>query len=175
MRRRFRRSSRARSGRETIWSGVQIAQDTVDSAAVSSLNIVDATDWATDGGFQRGAVLERIRGTISGMYAPAATSTGSLWMGVSLIGDSEVAPDPSNPVDYVEEDWLWMHVVQRAQIALTSIGTFSPEPFDIEVDIKSKRKLTKNSIVLFSWRASGTGADESFIMSAILRGLVKKP
>lgn len=171
-----RRGARAvRQKRETLWTAMQINQDSVDSATVSVGNIVDRTDWADDDSFARGGTLERIRGTLSINFGgPVTSAAGALWLAIWLSNDDETAPDPSVVGDYVENDCLWSKVVNWTSTQFTSVGIMNTQPIIIDVDVKAKRKLTSNSIVLMTWRATGASSDENFIMSGLIRGLVKK-
>jgi len=170
------RGTRARAQRrETIWTAAQLNQDSVDSAAVSILQLVDRQDWADDDSFARGATLERIRGSISVNFGgPVVTAAGALWMAIWCTNDDETAPDASALTDYVQEDCLWSKVVNATSLQFTSVGLMAPTSFYFDVDVKAKRKLTSNTIILMTYRATGASSDENFVMSALLRGLIKK-
>lgn len=164
--------------RETVWTAAQIAQDSVDSAAVSTLNLVDSTDWSrgSTSSFQRGATLERIRGSLCVNFGGAVTSAaGALWLAIWAINDSETSPDPTVVNDYVEEDLLWARTINATTTFLTSVGYFVPIPIPIDIDVKARRKLDTNTIILLTWRATGASSDENFILSGIVRALVKLP
>ena len=153
---------------------MQIAQDSVDSGATSAANLADRQDWADDDSFARGATLVRIRGSITMNWGAVANAGGAIWMALWLINDQETTPDPSNVTDYVTNDCLWSKVVNFATFSLTSIGVWSPPTQHFDVDVKAMRKLTSNSIVLMTWRATGGSSDEMAVMSALLRALIKK-
>lgn len=167
--------TRSRSDRETIWTGLLLNQDSVDSGAVSSGNIVDATDWQASGtGFSRGATLERIRGSVSLLSGGVASVGGAVWMAIWAVNDDETTPDPSTAADYGENDLLWARVVNFQTVTLTSVGGWSNPATTFDIDVKARRRLTTQSIILMTWRATGGSSDEQAIMSFVLRALVKK-
>lgn len=152
-----------------------IAQDSVDSAAPSSANLADRTDWvAGTEAFERGATLERIRGNISLLSGGVSSVGGAIWMAIFIVNDDETTPDPSVAADYNENDAIWTHVVNFQTVTLTSVGGWSNPASIVEVDVKARRRLTTQSIVLFVWRATGGSSDEQAILSANLRTLIKK-
>lgn len=171
----MRRSSRrfVRGKREMIWTALQF-NDAAFALTVASGNIVDRTDWADEGGFVRGGVLERVRGSISIMSTQTgSTARGVGWLAISIQNDDEVAIDPSNPTDFVENDVIWQRVVGWGTAFQSATGEARYFSTDIDVDIKARRKLTTNSIVLFNFVASTAIAGGR--ISGMLRGLVSKP
>jgi len=148
----------------------------VDSALTSTANIIDRDDWndTNSPAFNRGGTLTRIRGSVSLLSGGVSSVGGAVWMAIWLVNDDETAPNPSTVNDYAENDCLWQKVVNFQTVFLTSVGGGGTPPAYFDIDVKAQRKLTSDSIVLFTWIATGGSSDEQAILSATLRGLVRK-
>jgi len=170
------RSRVLRPKREMYWSTVLISQDSVDSGAVTGQNLVDRDDWSSGTtSFERGGRLERIRGNISINNSAVVTAAGAVFFAIWMVNDDETTPDPSAAADYLENDCIWTYVYNTVQISLTSVGLVAPQSVQIPIDIKVRRKLTSQSIVLLTYRAVGASSDENFVMSAVFRSLTSAP
>jgi len=170
------RGRAVRAKRETYWSTTLISQDSIDSGAVTSLNLVDRDDWSAGAtSFERGGRLERIRGNFCLNNSGVTTTAGAIFMAIWLVNDDEAAPDPTSAADYLENDCLWTHVVNGVTILLTSAGVWSPSSMNVPIDVKVRRNLTSQSIVLLTYRAVGGSSDENFVMSGVIRSLTSAP
>jgi len=166
-RRRFTRNKR-----QYIWTAVQIQDNAVNTTAVSN-NIVDRTDWAVQTSFNKGAVLERIRGSYSIIMNSVTTQGAEVWLAIYKQNDDETAADPATVGDYVDNDCLWQRVHSFRTVQSTAVGFGAMARVDGEIDVKARRRIDSNTLINFVFVATNvTGIAR---ISGLIRGLVAVP
>lgn len=136
-RRRGRSSGRSSQSIARRWTGEgQIAETTRTAPGVDFTEIVASTDYEQSATMeQSGVLLTRIRGHL----AMRATIIGGLaFVAIMVIGDTETPPAPSafDSLRHSELLWRWSGMV----------GT--TEPRIIEIDVKAKRRLDDDRVVM---------------------------
>jgi len=155
--------------RQMIWTAVQLDGAVLTSAGTAA-DIVAPADWTAIGGFEKGAVLQRIRGCVSVSTAVVTTLSARCWMMICKINGAETVPLPQAVGSYVLEDVLWQ---SNALFIQTAANAATIQPVQFDVDVKSKRRLDTNSLITFV--IQGTGTAGALAANVLLRGLVAKP
>jgi len=160
---------------EYTWCNVVADGVTVPTATTTAADIVVGSDWdaASSVSFVKGGVLERIQGKLSLTQLAVASPTGGrIYMAVMLLNVAEALPNPASATVWNEEDVLWHDVVAFNSIHNSAVAQNYPTPVQIHMDVKAKRRLDTNKTVTFLFRGTGSIVGQ---MSAVIRGLVKKP
>ena len=92
-----------------------------------------------------------------------------------MINDDETTPDPTAAADYIEKRLHLRRVSELRDGVLTSVGLTTAPGVLFPIDIKARRKLTSQSIVLLTYRAVGGTSDEQGFLSGVLRCLTSVP
>lgn len=175
---RFRRSRKAfrRGKRNFIWTALEFPFTTVTTAANITGDIVLPSDWTNIAGFQKGAVLRRIRGSVCFLIADGANATAPLYelISVNRVGEAFGLITVNT---LVQEDILWHRwsAVARAGAwaagAPTQSRMYYPSP--AEIDVKANRRLDTNTNISYTVRI-GLANPEPQIAGAF-RALIEIP
>jgi len=176
MRRRARSSPRRTKNGTFIWSAVLFNQQVTVTPTQNVL--LDVDDWSAVVGYQKGAVLERIRGTLYfrpslTLSEPASISNTGFWYIGKNKTDAVTLPDPLQASTYVSEDLLWMDAY--ALHAVQSTGEFSMhESLPHVIDCKARRKLASDDVITLV-TAEVANNDLNIFMTGIVRCLIRLP
>lgn len=159
-RRRSRGSSRGRASLVVAkrWTGEgTTVEATTLAGTTSAAAIVSPTDYEQSPTLEQGGVtLVRMRGTIS---LRATVLGGICFFGIYVVSELSPANPPSSLAGLLDGDCL----IHRSLM----IGT--TEPRVIEIDIKAKRRLTDDQVVLVV-EAIGQTVISQFSIRALLLG-----
>lgn len=186
---RTRRSTRRGriAKREVLWATIVLDNVAIPAAPGVDLSLVLPSDWVRNNNatsFQKGAVLERVRGWIDlahgGLYATDAAGIGTETV-YAVVWKSDEEEDVSAndwgaAPTYNDEDLLWVGgAVFPGSENAPAAGTFlqQPQVKHLEFDIKSRRKLDSDTVISFTLQ-SGSGAPASNA-SGVLRALITLP
>jgi len=171
---RARSRPRRRGLREMIWTSASIPSLPTGVNNVEAL-IVTPGDWTNEAGFAKGAVLKRIRGSFSIILTDAAAAaTTQMFAAICMRNTAEVIA-PVNINTYVQEDVLWSWTTNLNRAGQWGAGA-NPNGLhwvDVEVDVKSQRKLTTNTEVVFL--IAQTAVAPGGNIAALFRGLIERP
>lgn len=188
---RIRRSSRrARRGkRELIWTSVVFEGVSAAVAPGTNSALVLPSDWIRNTGgssFQKGCVLERIRGYINvyrtGLTVSDAGGTGTENVYASIWKSEEeedfAGNDWSLSSPYNDEDILWTDGAALVGSTNISAGTpvfqlQQPQWMKLEVDVKARRKLTSDDQIVFTVQSGSVSPAGTY--SGVLRALLTLP
>lgn len=150
------RMKRPRSARR--WTAQVGDGLTLSTTALGTSTLVAVSDYQGNTNLEpEGPTLVRIRGYIT-VTATVATAF-SYWMGL-WVGDVDSGAglaahgDPGTVQNLIDDDWLWW-TSGRAEARTLLTAPYYVDRY--EVDIKSKRRL-KDQQVILSWVASNAGA-----------------
>jgi len=193
-RKQFRRGPRA----VTRWAGnyanFQLTRtadnfDLSDGAVITS-TIVGVEDYniASDGLLElKGGTVVRIRGSIDWNLHMATNDANRtmFWnvaMGIIATREDvgiDLFPNPGNVTQFVQSNWLWLEHRFGTEIWLTDniSGNLIPTNKHIDVDVRAKRKLDDENLVLcVAVGTTGVGNEgdvTNFNFSMALRALLK--
>lgn len=188
---RTRRSSRRfrRGKREVIWTSVVFEGVTPDVAPGTNSSLVLPADWVRNTGsssFQKGCVLERIRGYVTvhrdqGFATETTGIAGVTVYGVIWKSEEEedfAANDWSQSSPYNDEDILWTDGWTLQGASNVPSGTpvqqlVPAEPHQFYVDVKTRRKLTSDDQIVFTMQAGNAAPGAEY--SGVLRCLLTLP
>jgi len=158
--------------KQMIWTAIQTDQVAMTTTTAAA-DLVLATDWTTVGGFEKGAVLERIRGNYNFSIGAAAAASPILDFGIFCLNDSETVPDPGDVSSYVLEDCLWQ-ARHELRVSFSTAAGFAYMPsYHFEVDVKARRRLNTNTTIAFAFTTSSI--TQTPLMTCRLRALISKP
>ncbi len=160
MARRSRAARVSKSNKDLTWTALATAAQAI-STTTQSLDIVQDADWNATAGRQSATLLS-IRGTIS--FARLLSNAGHVFMYIATFDKDEGSAIPLNASTYVEEDIMWTHTMPY----ISSMA----EPYVIDINIKSKRRLETGKEVRFVFQEGGT--TNTMGVSCILRALLNK-
>ncbi len=150
----------ARSKKSLTWTAVATERQLV-STTTTSLDIVQDADWNATAGRQS-ATLLTIRGSIA--LERILANAGAVFMYIGLFDKDEGSAIPLNASTYVEEDLLWTNVM--------SYNAGMLEPYVVDINIKSKRRIMTGREVRLVFQEGGT--TNSMVISCVLRALLNK-
>jgi len=154
-----------RNAKDYVWSAVLTNNDDV-APGTETLNILEAADWVAAAGSDRGTLL-RIRGSIAFYQTTTAALATTFRWGIFKLNVGETVPDLNAVTSYIDEDILAYGVHQGIHLSTAGDDVIQPV---ISVDVKAKRKIDTNSVILLAIRPTGN----SFMYSATLRALVNR-
>lgn len=184
--RRGRRFAR-RGKREFIWTSTFVTRDLVAlNGDTDAFPIVVRDDWVRDPAngdtIEKGAVLTRIIGDVR---VRSETSGGSVGLaGASYIWGIQKRDEDDTTVydlasNFFGEDWMHLEASSLPPNNATTVG-FAPQPNwrHPQIDIRVKRKLTSDDIVLFvfgGYGADGNVSTDNLVVDYFFRCLVQLP
>ena len=157
-----RRFAKRSGPRNLIWTVVLIESVTVATTALQGENIVTASDWSVEGGFER-ATLLAIRGYVT--LHNLSSAANDVKMCIAKQGDGEPTIDAAQAATYSDEDILW-----TGGVLLPAVATAQAFPQVFDINVKFKRKITIGDDIAFFIAPNGG----SVIWSCVLRALVDK-
>lgn len=186
---RIRRSARRfrRGKKEVLWASITFENVTAAVAPGTNSALVLPSDWVRNtggGAFQKGCVLERVRGWVdvhaTGVAVTDTTGTGAesvyfvLWK--SEEEEDFVANDWSISPSYNDEDVLWTGGAAwsgSTNLPAAGVQLQQPRHKTLEVDVKSRRKLTSDDQIVFT--AQSAAVVPTALYSGVLRALLTLP
>ena len=157
----FRRRGGGRGKPEYGWTACDPGTLTVSNSTQLAV-LLAGSDWVRGGGLKQSCVLQRIRGQMS--YQPSNV-TGTCRAYIGVYDEGETVDSASLIATLFNEDILWTWSTSHTG---TIDGNLNVRQIDI--DIKSKRKLTNDSTIVFVY--TGTAASMGFFVPMI-RTLVR--
>ncbi len=155
-----RRARAARTKKSLTWTALATERQLI-TTTTQSLDIVQDADWNATAGRQSATLLS-IRGSIA--LERLLANAGSVFMYIGLFDKDEGSAIPLNASTYVEEDLLWTNVL--------SYNPAWTEPYVIDINIKSKRRIMTGREVRLVFQEGGT--TNSAVISCVLRALLNK-
>jgi len=172
--------------REYLWISRFIVGDAVvKNGAADGLDIVEKADWARDATLtetlEKGALVTRIVGsvafrTLNAGGFPSTDGAAGLW-GI-MKRDEDDASIPTIGTTWFQEDWMHTQMFQIPPSSPTTPAYFPDQHRQFDVDIRVKRKLTSDDIVLFTfggYAADGTISTDVLVVDYFFRCLVQLP
>lgn len=184
-----RRSSRRfrRGKREVLWASIVFENVSAAVAPGTNSALVLPSDWVRNtggGAFQKGCVLERVRGWID-VHATGVAVTDSvgtvaesvyfaLWK--SEEEEDFAGNDWSASAVYNDEDLLWTGGVGwsgSTNLPAAGVQLQQPRHKTLEIDVKAKRKLDSDTQIVFT--AQSGAVTPQAVYSGVLRALLTLP
>ena len=155
-----RRASRrhASGDRELVWTSLISAAGVVSTTPIG-FDIVEPVDWERSSVAQEHATLVRIRGSLALSPLVAESQYNAV---IIVINSGRGTPDPSSAQVLVDEDILWTF----ADLAAVTI---TGQALQVNIDVKSKRKITSSTDVRMVEVCDTTSG---YASTYVLRGLL---
>ena len=159
-----RRTTRrfSKGQQDYVWTSVVIEAATVATTALQGENIAQESDWRAGSGFERSTLLS-IRGYVSCHNLSSAQN--DVKMCIAKQGDAEPTIDAAAALTYTDEDILW-----TGGVLFPSVTGGQAFPYNVEIDVKAKRKLTVGDDIAFFIAPNGG----SVLWSCTLRALINR-
>jgi len=164
----FRRSRAVKRNRDLIWVTTIFQASLIETPGIDIADVVLPADWQSGTGFDR-ATLLGVRGwiCISQTAAGTAADIPGIWTAMYICGIDSPANtfDPYLAIDYVNYDTLWSY----GYVGEASTRT---QP-SVQLNIKSKRKLTTGQEVRYAATVPVDTATPRFNVGGAIRALLQ--
>lgn len=177
-RRPFRRNSLRRGGRplarkQLVWGNFCTLVTNQPSGTDTANILADFSTWNNSfvGNANDNATLLRIRGAIAiNNRSTAITSTLAFFLAISIFDAGETVVPPNNVALYNDEDVLFRDVVILNPAAAATVPGDST--YHLDVDVKAKRKLKTDDLVLVQLSPNITNAAGTYDIAFNLGALI---
>lgn len=172
----FNRSSRRfrRGKRELIWT--TIAGQSIAAALPGAnlpLSLVLPVDWVRGTNFERGAVLQGIRGWYQVGYAATSTSVSPNWF-LSIVkhevDEVTTGQDWTTAGPYNGEDVLYTDGGHMETVTATPSGNLH---LSRQLEVRTKRKLTSDDFIGVNFMSPSAAQD--WTIGFVIRALIALP